>query len=517
MTDSLLESYEAVPYDSRPVAHTEIGALEAMGLLYGITAPPADRARVLELGCASGGNLIPMAYRYPNATFVGIDLTPGQIAIGRSEVVALGLENITLRAMSIADIADAFGTFDYILCHGVYSWVPPEVQGAILRVASHNLSPNGLAYISYNTLPGWHVRGMVREMAMYHDDHSLTPRERIARAREFVHLIADQGGEKATVHRLSVVEEVANIDAQGDSHFLHEQLEPFNLPLYFSEFVARAQSAGLRYVCEAKLADNASTSPEWAKRAAGGDPLRAQQYVDFATGRTFRRSLLCHAAAPVLPEPDALAIEQMYVALRAEPAAPSEEDRAKGGDVESFALASGPKLTTNNPLILAAFNILRRVAPEAMAFRDLMQRVDDRLSVRDTPGLPSDADRAAPLANMLLQCAVSGFVELHRHPSPFTRAASERPVASAIARRKVGTDAIVPNLRHIMSEVTDLERAILGDLDGTRDRVALAERLRERVNDGALQVQGELPGPAELAPFIDGMLTRLATVALLES
>ena len=115
MTDSLLDSYEAVPYDSRPVGPSEIGALEAVALLYGVSAPPADHARVLELGCASGGNLIPMAYRYPDATFVGIDLTPGQIALGQSDVEALGLRNITLDYVRLPGLRLVINMFFYML------------------------------------------------------------------------------------------------------------------------------------------------------------------------------------------------------------------------------------------------------------------------------------------------------------------------------------------------------------------------------------------------------------------
>jgi methyltransferase-like protein len=517
LADPLLASYEAVPYDSRPVGATEIGALEAVALLHGITAPRADRARVLELGCASGGNLIPMAYRYPDATFVGIDLTPGQIALGNSDVAALGLRNITLLAMSLVDITGDFGTFDYILCHGVYSWVPPDVQAAILRVASHNLSAGGLAYISYNTLPGWHVRGMVRDMVMYHDDHSLAPHERVARAKEFVRLLASHGGAKPTPHRLFLLEEKANIETQEDAYFLHEQLEPFNCPLYFSEFVRRADSAGLRYVCEAKLTDAASIPGGWATRAAGGDAVRAQQYLDFATGRTFRRSLLCHEAATPEAEPRARAVEDLFVALRAEPAMPDPADSARGGDVESFALASGAKMTTNNPLILAAFHLLLRVAPEAVPFRELLQRVNDRLSAMETPGLSTTVDRSDPLAHMLLQCAAGGFIELHPYPSPFTHTASVRPIASAIARRRVASAYVVPSLRHAMAEVSEVERVILADLDGTRDRSDLAARLIERVNSGELEVDGALPPREALAQLVDSTLARLASVALLEA
>ncbi len=519
MVDPLLASYEAVPYDSRPISAAEIGAIETTALLHGVTAPPADRARVLELGCASGGNLIPMAYRYPGARFVGIDLTPGQVALGRKEVALLGLENVTLDAMSIADITDDFGTFDYIICHGVYSWVPPEVQDAILRVCSRNLSAHGIAYISYNTLPGWHIRGMVREMVMYHDDPSLPPRERVARAHEFVDLLASHGATPPTLHTLSILEEAENLKTQHDAHFLHEQLEPYNSPVYFSEFVRRTAARGLCFLAEAKIADRATMPPAWAQRAAGvdGDVVRVQQYLDFATGRTFRRSLLCHEHVVALAQPSPDAVVALHVALRAVPTTPAEEDRGKGPGVESFRSPNNTTMTTNNPLVLAAFHVLLRVAPSSLPFDALLQRVNDRLSVDDPQGIAAAADRAAPLASAMLQCAMGGLVELHRYPSAFTLAVSERPVASRIARTRASSDSTVPNLRHLMVELTPVERTILVHLDGAHDRTRLVDRLIEGVDEGRLTVEGTLPDRAELAETVDLTLARIASVALLET
>ena len=518
MADPLLDSYEAVPYDSYPIAASEIGALEAVALLFGVVAPPAHRARVLELGCASGANLIAMAHRYPEATFVGIDLTPGQIALGQKEVADLGFENITLHAMSISDVTDAFGTFDYVICHGVYSWVPVDVQEAILRVASRNLRATGIAYISYNTFPGWHVRGMVRDMVMYHDDQTLSPHDRIARANAFIGLIAEHGGTPTTPHTAAVAEEAMNLKAQTAAHFLHEQLEPYNSPVYFSEFVRRAATRKLRFLCEAKLADRATIPPDWAKRAAGADAgiVRVQQYVDFAIGRTFRRSLLCHDNVVGLTEPTPEAVSALHVALRAVPATPSDEDSAKSADVESFRSSTGATMTTNNPLLLAALHVLERIAPSSLPFSELLQRVNDRLSVNEPPGIPVPSGRAAPLSNVLLQCAFGGFVELHRYPSAFTRIVAERPVASRIARHVQPSVSVVPNLRHVMVQLTVIERAILCDLDGAHDRAQLVDRIIERLNAGEIVAEGPRPDRTELVEAVNVALERLASIALLE-
>jgi cyclopropane fatty-acyl-phospholipid synthase-like methyltransferase len=143
LTSALTRYYDSVPYDSHPFPQTAVEHLEALAYMFGLDAPRPEHARVLELGCASGGNLIPFASRHSEATALGIDLSTVQISQGVDAIRLSGLANVTLRAFDIAAIDASFGQFDYIVCHGVYSWVPPEVQDAILRVCSENLAPNG--------------------------------------------------------------------------------------------------------------------------------------------------------------------------------------------------------------------------------------------------------------------------------------------------------------------------------------------------------------------------------------
>src|SRR5262249_43938979 len=144
-------SYDDLPYPSNPYPYTHPDHLAAVATLLGMRPAAADRCRVLELGCAAGGNLIPLAYAYPAGTFLGIDLSAEQVRQGQELVDALGLENVELRRMSILDVDERLGAFDFIICHGVYSWVPDEVQDKILDVCARHLTPQGVGFISYNT------------------------------------------------------------------------------------------------------------------------------------------------------------------------------------------------------------------------------------------------------------------------------------------------------------------------------------------------------------------------------
>src|SRR5262245_8757143 len=167
MSATVQTSYDVVPYESNVFSQSHPDRLATIATLLGMRPAPVTDCRVLELGCASGGNVIPMAVSLPGSRFVGIDLSSRQIEMGRRTVESLALTNLDLKQFDIRNLTKDVGQFDYIICHGVFSWVPREVQDKILEVCAQNLSPRGVAYVSYNTYPGWHMRGLIRDMMLY--------------------------------------------------------------------------------------------------------------------------------------------------------------------------------------------------------------------------------------------------------------------------------------------------------------------------------------------------------------
>jgi SAM-dependent methyltransferase len=186
-----ITTYNEIPYESRPFPQSHPDRLATLGRLFRMSPAPVTRCHVLELGCASGGNLIPMAYHLPGSKFVGVDLSERQVAMGDEAIEHLGLKNIRIQHASIMDVDSSWGVFDYIICHGVYSWVPDEVQAKILKIASENLAPEGIVYVSYNTYPGWHMREMIRHMMLYHANQFQETQERIDQARALVDFLAE--------------------------------------------------------------------------------------------------------------------------------------------------------------------------------------------------------------------------------------------------------------------------------------------------------------------------------------
>jgi len=516
--DPLRASYEAVAYDSVPIPLAEPDAIAAIAALHGVTPPPPDRCRLLELGCATAGNLMSIAFRSPRSELVGVDLAPAQIETGRLAVAEMGLQNVTLEARDLTEIGDDHGRFDYIICHGVYSWVPPAVQDAILRVCERNLAPTGIAYVSYNAYPGWHHRGMVRDMLAFNDVPSLPPAQRLERARALATLLAGADPSDGSPHAAMLREEAEYILRQSDQHLFHEQLEPWNEPVYFAEFARRAATHGLRYLAEAKLpAETAATARVRGALGAGVDVVRGEQYLDFVRGRMFRRTLLCHGDTHVAPAPIPGAVRGLFARSRAISVEPAAEDAARGPGVAAFRIASGAMITTNNPVVVAALGMLTDVAPAAVSFEDLRRHVDGHLGSFDDADVRRLIGDDDALASALLQCATAGFVEFRALPSAFVPRPGPRPKASALARWQSTRVADVTSLGHSVVTLAGVERFLLPHLDGTNDRSRLVRLLASGFSSGDLRLDGGAPSPEQLSGVLDELLERMGRSALLVS
>src|SRR5262249_42544879 len=163
---------------------------------FGMTPAPVEGCRVLELGCGDGGNLIPMAFTLPKSCFTGLDLAGTAIARGRSLLGALDLSNIRLLHLDLLDVSVDFGEFDYIIAHGLYSWVPPHVRKRILEICKLHLATNGVAYISYNTYPGGHLRDALRNMMLFHVRNTAGAEQRSRQARELLEFLVASHAEQ---------------------------------------------------------------------------------------------------------------------------------------------------------------------------------------------------------------------------------------------------------------------------------------------------------------------------------
>ena len=120
---ALAARYDTIAYAALPHAATHPDRIASVATFLGHPAADPAHCRVLEVGCNDGSNLIPMAVTLPHASFVGCDLSSSAIGAGRATVAALGLANVILLCEDLAGLDPSLGPFDFIVAHGVYSWV----------------------------------------------------------------------------------------------------------------------------------------------------------------------------------------------------------------------------------------------------------------------------------------------------------------------------------------------------------------------------------------------------------
>ncbi len=497
--ETSLASYDDVPYPGDPIAAMHPDRLAALARLHGLAAASPARCRVLELGCCDGGNLIPLALTYPASHFVGVDLSRRQIATGQAEIAALGLTNLELWHADIRDIGPARGTFDYVLCHGVYSWVPAEVQRKILHIAREQLAPAGVAYVAYNTYPGWHQAGTVREWLLRAVAGEANRARRLARARLALDALIRATEPDLSPHGRQLHTLADELRQRPDHYLAHEYLEDCNEPLWFREFVTRAETAGLRFLAEANLATmEVSFFPPATRQTLADlapDRLTREQCLDVLRNRTFRQSLLCQREAIIKEQPDALALLDLSVSSEARLTSP----RTPGAT--TFARADGNSLTTTDSELVAVLTALETAYPAAVAVRDL-------------PAIAPD------LATRLLNCVTRGFVTAHVAPAPAAAAAGERPLVNPWTRRQAERGIRVTDLRHQLVELDETERLLVPLLDGRTPRSRLMALLEQELIAGRLAfTDGGLPEgaalQAALAEIVEVVLRNLARQALI--
>ena len=454
---ALAARYDAIPYAALPHPLTHPDRLATVATLLGMSPAPVAQCRVLEVGCSDGSNLIPMADALPGACFVGCDISPVALARGRATIAALGLPNIALVAEDLAALSPAHGDFDYVIAHGVYSWVPAAVRDGLFALAARRLAPNGVMFVSYNALPGCRVRQATWDVLHWHVDTIADPRALLAAARTLAALIGAGG---STLHEAdeAMRAEFRAIAQSSDSELCHDTLAVPNDPVYFHEFAAHAARHGLAYLAEAELRtmSTAGLTPEARAFLSSVDPQAREQYLDFVRLRRFRQSLLRRSEAPVDTSGRPERIGAMHASTDAALLRAANE-----GKVGELARGLDPAGGSHGP-IRAVLDRLVQDAPAACAVAALRELVGARA--------PSQH-----LETILTNAQVSGIVNLHVQPPALVRHAGARPVASALARYEASRQEDLTCRLHARVPLPDANaRQLLTLLDGTRDRAGLA-------------------------------------------
>jgi len=518
-------AYDVLEYPSHVHPQAHPSRLAAIGRLHGIKAASPRDCHLLEVGCGDGLQLLTLAMAYPRSRFVGVDLSQAAIARGEAARRTLGLDNLRLVAADLMAWDPGPDPYDYITAHGFFSWVPDVVRDRLLGLCRHALSATGIAYVSYNALPGCHLRRLMWDMLRHHTRDIDGPRERIAAARELLECLeSDVAGSK--IYGDLIRSEARDLLRRTETSVLfHDDLADTNQPFSISEFTTRAAASGLRYLGEADYHEMSDSGLEDAARErlaarSDGDRLQREQYLDYLKGRRFRQTLLCHAEAMITEAADPVVARRLHAVghLRADPV-DSAVDLTEGVAV-SFHSGDGALLTTDHPVIKAALAMVGNAFPAALAFDGVLEGA--RAASHSQEALEDDAKA---LAHTWVAAFGLGLLTLHCDPPAFSIEVGPRPKTNALARMQVeaGSD-LITSLRPSMIRIDSrLALELIRLLDGTRERAALLHDLAERmatlpVDDAA----GSNPphDPAwwreVLADKLESGLEQTARMALLE-
>lgn len=516
--------YDAVPYQSYAYAASHPTRLGVIATLFGLSPAVSSHCRVLEIGCASGGNLLPMAAAAPDARFVGIDYSSVQIDGARAAQGELGLNNIEFRCEDIRAVdAAALGTFDYVIAHGIYSWLPPDAQAAMLALYRDCLAPNGIGYISYNTLPGWRMRGIVRDMMLFHAELFGDDAKKVEQAKALLDFVASALPTEGNPYGAYLRSELQLINSVNDSYLRHDHLEEHNEPLYFRDFMARARANGLEYLGESEFPSmvGSGIAPDALARlkAEVADIVRLEQYMDFLRNRSFRQTLLVKDGTTIQRQVVGNRIRAFHIAANLSPEA--ADATVEDASPVRFVATSGQTLQTGNPVTKAALACLAKVFPATLAFPELVRLARERLPAAHRSAIGEKQDAEVLANDLLVAFTAPGLVYFHDAALPCVAQAGERPQASAHARWQAARSPLITNLRHETVSLDAPGQLLLADLDGQRDRNALVAVIHAHLEAGRLKVEtdGQPTLPALDSPvlpaILDAVLATLGRNALL--
>ena len=455
--------YDQVSYYTcaRPQTHPD--RLAAVATLFGMRPAPVANCRVLEIGCGDAGNLIPMAYSLPGSEFIGVDLAEGPIAAARRQCEELELRNLSLHSMDLREIGPDLGKFDFIIAHGLYSWIPSGIRDRLLAVCRDRLAPSGVAFVSYNVYPGRQTRHMLREFMLFHTRGVEDPTQKVEKARALLEFLQKLSAVKDS-WKGALATEVEVMLKNRDETLYHDDLAPINEPVYLWQFAQHAARRGLQYVGDAELHQMFDD----AGNVAGEDlsPLEYEQYLDFLRLRRFRQTILCGEEIQLNRETKS---EQMEDFLFSAPARHAD-GKWKG--------AHGVEISSVDPDVPQIAQALADAYPLPVSFTEL---------------LPYSTSRDA-LRKMLFTLVIHGFVFLHVHDFPCQETVSEHPEASRVARLQARSSLQVANAAHVLVKLDEISRNLLLLLDGTRDIAQIARDLAALPDSPALdEVTRHLP------------------------
>ncbi len=460
-------AYDATIYPPGIFQQTHPGRMAAIARLHGLRTPPIATARVLELGGGDGLNLAAMAAAYPQMQCLSIDIAPQPVLIGRALAAMAGIDNLRVEVADVLDAAAALeGPFDYVIAHGLYAWVPDAVRAAAMATIARVLSPEGVAFLSYNARPGGQIRATLRDMARHAARDATDPAERLMLGRAALRTFADQPPDRSSL-MMGLRHHALLIADRPDAVLTHDEMNPHYHPQSLTEVSEAAAAVGLAYLNDAeyRLLEALPGAPPASPAALVADI----QSLDYHHLCFFRNSLLVRADRPIGRRLDIAGIAELWLESRAE----------RQGDSRGFRL-DALEFEIGDDRMCAVMDAARAVWPARVPLAALAGE-DDRLEA-------------------FARLCDARTVRLHSDQLP-VEPLSDRPRATGLVRAQIARgDTHVARLDHSLAALDPWAATLLPLLDGTRDRAAI---------DGLWQ------DPARDGRSLDGALEALRASALL--
>lgn len=494
-----------------------------LGVLFGMTPVPPENARILELGCAAGGNIIPHAVNYPKSQFVGVDLSKVQIDEAKRHVSGLELKNIEFHHCSITDIDSSFAKFDYIICHGVISWVPEFVRAKIFEISKNNLNQNGIVYISYNTLPGWNMIRTIRDMMLYHSSMFADVKEKIIQSRLLLDFVKDSLEGSNSPYAEVLKHEATMLARQSDHYLRHDHLEEDNKQYYFREFMDEAGKQNLQYLsdCTVSTMYVGNMPPKVSEKLRTvNDIVRTEQYMDFITNRRFRSTLLCHDSVQLNRSINNNDITKFNMIFNIVPEKRFAEININDSLESLIFFYNGNKdssLSTSSPAMKAILYSFSENINNPISFDKITTLANKKLNGNKLAEIKNE------FVNNAMKLVLQGYINITlQNTRPL--ASLDKPKAVKLAHYQASNtpNMWVTNLRHEVIAINIFEKIALKYMNGKNDQAKILVAIMDNVEKGELTLSKEgqkIENPSEirqeLTAFLQSTLAKFSTNALM--
>lgn len=513
----IADAYDSMPYPSKFFMLTGPNHLSSLGRLHGIETKAPERCRVLELGCGNGSNLLSHAYNLEESEFVGIDISPEQIREAKRSARDLSLGNAIFEEIDLMELTvEAFGKFDFIVGHGLISWIPVTVRKRVFKIFNELLEQNGIGYLSYNAYPGSHYRDMIRRILRYHTRDTEEPLEKVNKGMDLLRLLSENSTEHKILRPIFLAEHERHKN-HGPSDIYHDDLSPEYHPLHFHEFDSLLRANRMRFVCEAELQAMSAQGfgEEVSRLLSSFDEIEdREQYLDFLRGRIFRQTIFCRSEQELEREFRPESLDGFLIASAIKAKDPSID--VTKSTPQRFEGVRGVGLEIDHPLTKAALTILGKEWGRAVPCDRLLLRAREMLVSKGCVEADWEGQMRTTKAIILRILEGTDLVELRLFCPDMDRSLPERPRINRLARWQLGTADNITSLFGLNISVTDaISRRLLELADGSRTRNELLEGVNEFIakNKDAV-VENELPD--DIGQWVDESIRELSKLGLFE-